>query len=193
MRAIGIDPALGGGFALIVCELGDHLIVLDFEVHYELSKTEEQLFFIERLAREYRPNVVIIEFDAQQKGLGNDDRLKAMSHKYGFSIRPHITRGQKMDEIFGVASMDQTFKQRQISIPYGDEDTIERMRPLIHQLRTWRPDVKTKNLVQDAVMALWFVWRFWMKTRKEAGEPALTPAFRPSWVMQEAPYRGIAV
>ena len=192
MKAIGIDPALGGGFALIVAELGDKLIVLDAEVHYELSKTEEQLFFIERLVREYRPNVVIIEFDSQQKGLGNDDRLKAMSNKYGFTVRPHITRGQKMDEVFGVASMDQSFKLAEIRIPYGDDETQTRMQPLVHQLRAWRPDIKPKNLVQDMVMALWFIWRHWMKIRRDAEDTVPAPAFRPSWVMQEGPYRGVA-
>lgn len=192
MKALGIDPALGGGFALVVGELGDKLTILDAEVHYELSKTEEQLFYIERLAREYRPNVVIVEYDAQQKGLGNDDRLKAMSFKYGFTIRPHLTRGQKMDEIFGVASMDQSFKLSEIRIPWGDDETQERMQPLVSQLRAWRPDIKPKNLVQDLVMALWFIWRYWMKIRKEAEDKPPAPAFRPTWVTNEGLYRGVA-
>lgn len=189
MRALGVDPALGGGFALVSAELGDKLTILDATTTYDLSKTEEQLFLIESAVITYKPNLVIIEFDAQQKGLGNDDRLKALSHKYGFNIRPHITRGQKMDQVFGVASMDQSFKAGHIRIPYGDQQTKDRMQPLITQLRSWRPDVKTKNLTQDLVMALWFVWRPWMKLKTvHVEEPK--PAWRPSWVSNERSVRG---
>lgn len=189
---IGVDPALGGGFARVVCDLGEKLTVLDAVTVYDLSKTEEQLELIERFVSTYRPSIVIIEFDSQQKGLGNDDRLKAMGNRYGFTIRPHLTRGAKVDPVFGVAAMDQSFKAGLIRIPYGDQRTQDRMQPLISQLRAWRPDVKTKNLTQDLVMATWFVHRYWMMIRKVQDTPA-QPAFRPSWVMDEAAYRGVKI
>lgn len=192
MIALGVDPALGGGFAQVVVHMGENLTILDARTDYDLSRTEEQIDLIRGMVSTYRPSKVIIEFDAQQKGLGNDDRLKALSQLWGFSIRPHITRGQKMDEIFGVASMDQSFKRKEIRIPYGDQATQDRMAPLIAQLRAWRPDVKTKNLTQDLVMALWFVWRDWMQIRKSHDDPA-PPAFRPSWLINENAYRGRAL
>ncbi len=192
MKVLSVDPALGGGFAMVVASLGEKLIILDASSTRDLSKTEEQLFLIESMVQKYRPSVVIIEFDSQQKGLGNDDRLKLMGNRYGFTIRPHITRGTKTDSVFGVASMDQSFKLGDIRIPWGDEATKDRMAPLVSQLRAWRPDIKTKNLVQDLPMALWFIWRFWMKMKKDI-EPAPAPAFRPSWLTNENAYRGVKI
>ena len=182
--SLAVDPALGGGFAQNVCDLGDKLTILDARSDYDLSRTEEQLDLITGMVKTYRPSLVIIEFDAQQKGLGNDDRMKALALLYGFQIRPHITRGVKMDEVFGVASMDQSFKAGDIRIPYGDQETQDRMSHLIAQLRAWRPDIKTKNLTQDAVMALWFNWKHWMSVRKIHEAPP-APAWRPSWVFEE--------
>jgi hypothetical protein len=187
---LGVDPALGGGFARVVCDLGDKLTILDAVTTYDLSRTEEQIDLITETVKKYRPSAVIIEFDAQQKGLGNDDRMRALSALWGFQIRPHITRGTKMDEVFGVASMDQSFKVGDIRIPYGDQLTQDRMSHLLNQLRAWRPDIKTKNLTQDLVMALWFVWRHWMQIRKAHQAPPI-PARRPSWVTNERLYRGV--
>lgn len=192
MIEIGVDPALGGGMAQVACALGQKLAILDCRVDYDFNQTEEQLMAIETMVATYRPSILTIEFDSQQKGLGNDDRLREMGNRYGFTIRPHLTRGQKMDEVFGVASMDQSFKQGLIDIPWKDQRTQDRMNPLVSQLLAWRPDVKTKNLTQDLVMALWFVWRHWMKVNRAHHEP-LPPAFRPSWVLQEGAYRGAKV
>jgi len=192
MIVIGIDPALGGGYARVVADLGEQLTILDALTTYDLSRTEEQLDLLELHVSVYRPSMVIVEADAQQKALGNDDRMKAMAARYGFAIRPHMTRNQKMDAIFGVASMDQSFKAGEIRIPYGDAQTQDRMAPLLSQLRAWRPDVKTKMLTQDLVMALWFCWRYWMQIRKVHEEPPPI-AWRPSWVHSDAAYRGVKV
>lgn len=175
---------MGGGCAQVVCDLGDKLTILDCRTDYDLSQTEEILANLNTFVKTYRPSVVTIEFDAQQKGLGNDDRLKAMAVLNGFAVRPHYTRGRKMDDVFGVASMDQSFKKGEIRIPYGDQKTQDRMQPLITQLRQWRPDIPTKHLTQDLVMALWFVWKHWMEIRRVHTEPP-PPAWRPSWLMQE--------
>ncbi len=181
MRAIGLDPALGGGNAMTVAELGDKLTILDCRTDYGLSRTEEQLDLIQGFVVKYSPSIVIVEFDSQQKGLGNDERLRAMSMRHGFTIRPHLTRQKKMDEVFGVASMDQSFKKGEIRIPWGDQATIDRMTPLVTQLRAWRPDIKTKHLTQDLVMSLWFVWLYWQSiTKAHTAPPA--PAWRPSWL-----------
>src|SRR5690348_5236937 len=124
--AMGVDPALGGGFARVVCDLGEQLTILDASTTYDLSRTEEMIDRIAQWAATYRPSVVVIEFDSQQKGLGNDDRMRTLAQMRGFTIRPHITKGQKMDEVFGVASMDQSFKRGEIRIPYADQETQDR-------------------------------------------------------------------
>lgn len=189
---IGSRPSFGGGFAQVAADLGKQLTILDARTDYDLSRTEEQIDLITGMVKTYRPSLVIIEYDAQQKGLGNDDRMKALAVLYGFTIRPHITRGVKMDEVFGVASMDQSFKAGDIRIPYGDQETQDRMMPLLTQLRAWRPDIKTKNLTQDLVMSLWFQWKYWMEVRK-VHDVAPVAARRPSWLINENAYRGVGL
>lgn len=196
MIVIGIDPAVGGGFGRVVCDLGDKLVILDAQATYNLPGTEEQIALIGEWVKKYRPSQVIIEIDAQQKALGNDDRLKALATLWGFQIRPHVTRGTKLDTVFGVASMDQSFAKGDIRIPYGDQQTMDRMSPLVDQLRRWRPDEKRANGivkkpggVDDLVMALWFVHRYWMQIRK-VHETQIVPAYRPSWLIDENAYRG---
>jgi len=181
VRVTSLDPALGGGCAVITADLSDQLIILDAETRYELARTEEIFALMENQIRRYHPSLVIVEYDAQQKGIGNDDRLAAMGDRYGFRVQPHLTRGQKSDEVFGVASMDQSFMKGEIRIPWGDKETQHRMTPLVHQLKAWRPDIKTKFLTQDLVMALWFIWMHWMKIRRRHVEPP-APAWRPSFL-----------
>src|SRR5262249_26823383 len=119
VRVTSLDPALGGGCAVITADLSDQLIILDAETRYELARTEEIFALMENQIRRYHPSLVIVEYDAQQKGIGNDDRLAAMGDRYGFRVQPHLTRGQKSDEVFGVASMDQSFMKGEIRIPWG--------------------------------------------------------------------------
>lgn len=182
---LGLDPALGGGNGIIACGLTQQtLYVLDCQADYGLARSEEIFTIVSRYATAYKPSLLIIEYDAQQKHFGNDDRMRALAALHGFEVRPHITRGEKADEQFGVAAMDRLFRAKEISIPYGTDDARTRMTPLLDQLRSWRPDVKTKYLTQDLVMALWFVVRYWEKQRQQ---PAVEPqaAWRPSWVSQQ--------
>lgn len=158
------------------------LWVLDIRVDYGFSKTEEIIDSIARMAIAYRPHLCIVEYDAQQKGIGNDDRLSALGAIQGFQVQPHLTRQNKgIDQVFGVAAMNQSFVKGEVSIPWGDENTKRRMDALVHQLRAWRPDVPTKKLRQDAVMSLWFCWRYWMSTREAHRAPAERP-WRPAFM-----------
>jgi hypothetical protein len=168
--------------------LGDKLTILDARTVYGLNRTEEQLDLIQGFVTSYRPSVVIVEADSQQKGLGNDERLRAMGMRHGFTIRPHRTQGKKMDDVFGVASMDQSFRKGEIRIPWGDQNTIDKMIPLVSQLRAWRPDIKTRNLTQDLVMALWFVHLYWFQLRRVHTE-APAPAWRPTELLLPEPVR----
>lgn len=187
LGVLSIDPALGGGTALVAAVLSaDRLRVVDSHNVRGLAKTEQQIELIEQYARRYRPAILIVEYDAQQKGLGNDDRLRALGRQLGFQIVPHITRGQKFDVPYAVASMNQSFIRREISIPWGDPETVDKMEQLVYQLRGWRipEEGKKDRQVQDLVMALWFIWRYWMGHRDGGGE-RYAPAKRPSWVPRD--------
>lgn len=194
LTVLSIDPALGGGTALVCAEhTGRRLRVIDARTRSGLQKTEEQLELISEFATKYRPSLLIVEFDAQQKGLGNDDRLRAMGTRLGFTILPHITRGQKFDVPYAVASMNQSFVRGEISIPWGDDETRDRMHDLVYQLRGWRiPEQgKRDRQVQDLVMALWFQWRHWMLTREGTKSGSVT-AKRPSWLMSDLRKKAMA-
>jgi hypothetical protein len=189
---LGMDPALGGGTAIVACAAtSDCLYVLDAEVRYGLNRNEEQLEMIESFARLYQPSLLILEFDSHQKGLGNDDRLRSAASEHGFVIRPHLTRMQKQDVTFGTAQMNRSFVAREVSIPWADEPSRDRMAPLVSQLRAWRPPVidsatgrVKKQPKQDLVMALWFVWKWWFQMVQELREhrPPVVAQSRPSWV-----------
>jgi len=178
---LGLDPAIGGGNAIIACALtADRLNVLDVQVDYALGSTEAQFEIIRQFATTYRPHLLIVEADAQQLSIGADHRLIEMGHTFGFTIRPHITRGRKADPVFGVASMDQAFLRSEISIPWATHADEVRMAPLVDQLRKWRPDKATRHVTQDAVMALWFVWRHWEQIRRRHEDNPALPS-RPAW------------
>lgn len=184
---IGVDPALGGGCACIVVQpTPKKLHVIDLKVDYGLGQTEQILERITNLARRYHPSLVIIEADAQQKAIGRDERLQATAAMLGFHIQDHTTRGKKhYDPVYHVAAMNQSFVAQQISIPWADEETKRAMEPLREQLLRWRPDIPTKKLRQDAVMALWFVWRHWMIVRHGSQE-AQPQMPRPSYARELA-------
>ena len=168
--------------------LGDKLTILDARVDYGLTRTEEQLELIRGFVVMYKPNLVIVEYNSQQKGLGNDERLREFGRFYGFQVRPHVTtlHKRRLDDVFGVAAMDQSFAKGHIRIPWGDQKTIDRMTPLVSQLRQWRPDIKTKNLTQDLVMSLWFIHLYWMSIKTEHHE-APAPAWRPTELLLPEP------
>lgn len=191
MRAAGLDPALGGGNAVVVCDLhDDQIVVLDCQVNYALSRTEQQLEIVSALASRHRFELLIVEYDAQQRGLGNDDRMADLAAIHGFRVVPHTTRGEKADTTFGVASMDRTFRDGKVRIPWGDVDTQVRLLPLVDQLKAWRPDVPTRKLTQDAVMAFWFVWRYWYRISRARQEPPVRPT-RPTWVRPDPRLVGV--
>jgi transposase-like protein len=189
LNILSIDPALGGGTALVAASVrADRLDVLDAYTVRGLARTEQQIELIAQYARRYKPSILIVEYDAQQKGLGNDDRLRALGRQLGFTIVPHTTRGQKFDVPYAVASMNQSFVKHEISIPWADEETRQRMEVLVHQLRGWRIPEKGKRdtQIQDLVMALWFIWRYWMQTRGVA-DKKFERAKRPSWLSSSFP------
>lgn len=164
---IGVDPALGGGNAVVTCYLQpNRLEIVDIDRRFNLSKTEEILTVIEAQAMRYSPRLVIVEEMAYQKALRNDDRLEALGAKHGFRVIGHRTGRNKMDEVIGVASMATSFRMKEIDIPWGDDEAKRRFEDMIKEFCAWRPDKKTRDLRQDMVMAFWFVWLYWMEVRK---------------------------
>lgn len=183
---LSLDPALGGMNALLASEYRlDSLQLIDLQTDEALSQTEQIIERIQQLATMYRPTQLVIEKNAFQRGLANDYRLAEVAARHGFLIRHHETGRNKTDPTLGVAAMAGGFIAHEIDIPWGDDTTRSRFKPLIDQLSNWRPNIPTRMLKQDAVMALWFAWKNWQEWRESAMyQTASTPARRPSWLRE---------
>ena len=110
----------------------------------------------------YKPNVWVIEKNAFQLFLTQDEQINEFLASRGIRLVSHYTGANKMDLEYGVASLAPLFGQLDqvgkfikgtslIELPRTDNEGVK---ALIEQLITWSPGTKNK---QDGPMALWFV------------------------------------
>lgn len=165
-RVATLDPALAGHCVFRIGSFDfENLYLLDglnFAGYERYDQIWDQM---EAFTKKWHPQVWVIEGNAIQGGIARSDRVTEMAEKYGFMVLPHQTGKNKQDEQIGVASMATTFLAKKISIPWGTQEARENFGPMREQLLRWRPDIPTKLLVQDEVMALWFMHLFWQKYR----------------------------
>ena len=158
-----IDPALEGGNAVMAMSASmTDIWVHDLDLQYDVGKLSKIETVLEQFILQYMSSYLVVESKAFQKALLTSDTLEEMADAYGFTIVPHTTSDNKKDPNFGVASMERMMNAGRLHIPYGDKHSQTIMQPLIHQLQTWRPDIPTRLLEQDTVMALWF-GVFWIQ------------------------------
>jgi hypothetical protein len=171
-RIIGIDPAMSGDTAAVAYAVDRRThkrYVMD--VHVMSSPTP---LAIRNLIREwtdgYKPHTVIVESNAFQLFLTQDEEIRNFLSTRGINYRPHYTGNNKQDPEFGVASLAPLFGtitkrdgnnnnlkhagDNMIELP--DSSRNEHVKKLIEQLVVWQPGVQGKKLKMDAVMALWF-------------------------------------
>jgi hypothetical protein len=165
---LGIDPAMVGFTALCVYTFdrrSGRRWVIDVKVMKGPTPTQLREM-IERLVDQYRPMEVVVEANGFQTYLAKDPLVTKMLASRGVVMRPHYTHSRnKLDPVYGVGSMAPLFgslalvehqKQHQkdnlISLPGSNSPG---MKVLIDQLVSWDPDVATRKLTQDAVMAMW--------------------------------------
>ena len=173
-RIAMLDPALSGGNALMVAAYGeDRMDLLDIDYRFNVARVEDIILGIDRAAELYGFQDLIIEINAYQRGLVEDERLREVARRHGFRIHPHQTHNNKNDADLGVARMATAFIRSEIRFP-GDDGGRERFHALKEQLLNWRPDVPTRKRTQDLVMALWFGWLFWQRRRKTMGSAVTT-------------------
>lgn len=166
-----IDPALGGGNAIVVADTTAlSLSIVAAQVDYKLARNEDILGKLRALCR-FKFSELIVEVNSQQRGLARDDRMREMATMFGFKIVEHDTGKNKWDYNYGVAAMATDFIKGRIRFPDHDERSRRAMEPIRAELLAWRPDVPTKLLRQDLVMALWFLWMVWRKKTKTADQP----------------------
>ena len=110
----------------------------------------------------YKPQAWVIEKNAFQLFLTQDEQINQFLASRGIRLISHYTGANKMDMEYGVASMGPLFGQigvdgkpikgtNLLELPRTDNESVK---ALIEQLITWSPGTKNK---QDGPMALWFV------------------------------------
>jgi len=166
-KVCGLDPSIKGRNALVVASYStDRFEVLDAYAEPDLGSTEAILSRVEAAAALHHFDTLVVEINAFQRGLVEDQRLRALSREHGFRIVPHLTGRNKLDEDLGVARMPTSFVQGHMSLPYRDAESIRRMDFLAEELYNWRPHISGTRLRQDLVMALWFCWLQWQAHRQ---------------------------
>ncbi len=167
-RIASLDPALAGHAVFRVAGFDyNRLYLLDGANREGLARYEEMWDEIDRLSAKWHPQIWIIEGNAVQSGIARSDTIQDLARKHGFSIVSHQTGRNKQDEVIGVASMAGSFLRGEISIPWGTAEAEQEFAQLCSELQAWRPDVPTKLLRQDEVMALWFLHLHWQKMKSQ--------------------------
>lgn len=163
---VGVDPAISGGCAVIACAYNQQrLVVLDLAYHFDLGSNEAIINAANLMATTYQAKTVVIEQNAMQKGIVRDERFDQLASYGNYRIQSHQTGILKTDPVWGVPAMADSMRRGELVLAWGPLYCQERLQPLVDQLTRWRPDIPTKNLRQDCVMALWFAHKWWKENR----------------------------
>ena len=158
----GLDPAMVGDTA-VVCYAVDptshkRYIVDAHKVTRPTPAMIRQLIF--DWTSLYQPSEWVVEKNAFQAFLTQDEGIRHHLANRGVILREHHTGANKWDTGFGVASMSTLFgtkqqdgKHHRDNLIHLPSDQTENIKSLIEQLVTWSPTTKGKT---DMVMALWF-------------------------------------
>ncbi len=158
----GLDPAMVGDTAAI-CYAVDRIshkryIVDAIKITRPTPAQIRQL--ITDWTNVYAPAEWIVERNAFQSFLTQDEGIRQFLASKGTILREHHTGNNKWDAGFGVASMSTLFGTKQAdgkhhrdNLMHLPSDQTENIKALIEQLITWSPTTKGKT---DMVMALWF-------------------------------------
>ncbi|MDQ3222060.1 MAG: hypothetical protein M3Q75_01065 [Gemmatimonadota bacterium] len=167
----GLDPATVGCTAIIVSALDRQTRKRYVMDGFNKANCTPALMkdTIKRLTLTHRVQEWVIERNAFQRFLTQDDELRSWLNAHGALLREHYTIGQnKFDEDYGVAAMAPLFES---CWEHTEEGPMRRdggglidlpnpamagfCTDLIEQLVTWQPQARKRQLT-DMVMALWF-------------------------------------
>jgi len=171
---VGLDPALQGHAAFTVCGYNaDFMYVTDLVDLFRPTTNQRVFTEIGRLSAKYRPEFWVIENNNIQSGYLVDDAFLAMQEQYGFQAVSHHTGVDKTDRDsqLAVPAMMNAIVRGEIRFPtISENDTA--FATLFDQLKSWRPDIPTRRLLQDQVVSLWFCYRLWRNLRETVNQTA---------------------
>ena len=158
----GMDPAIVGDTAA-VCYAIDRNTSKRYIVDVmKITRPSPQQIrdIIINWTQMYSPSEWIIEKNAFQAFLTQDEGIRIFLAGRGVVLKEHHTGSNKWDSGFGVASMATLFgtkqqdgKHHRDNLIHLPSDQTENIKALVEQLITWTPTTKGKT---DIVMALWF-------------------------------------
>ena len=169
----GLDPAMVGDTAA-VCYAVDRVshkrYIVDATKITRPTPSQIRQLIID-WTNLYTPGEWIVERNAFQSFLTQDEGIRQFLATKGVILREHHTGNNKWDSGFGVASMSTLFgtkqpdgKHHRDNLIHLPSDQTENIKAMIEQLITWSPTTKGKT---DMVMALWFCEiraREWLNT-----------------------------
>ena len=167
----GMDPAIAGTTAVVALavhrESGRRLIL---DVQERTNPTPAMIReLIEEFTERYKPSKFVIETNAFQGFLSQDEGLLRFMANRGVALIPHVTHRNKLDPDMGIAAMAPLFgtvaqaQAGNAGMKHQDDNLMEipdtrsaGPKSLVEQLCTWSPHVKKTRRRSDAVDALWF-------------------------------------
>lgn len=168
-RICSMDPAMAGDTAAVAYAVDrqtNRRWVLDVNVMTAPTPAKIREL-IHKWTDTYRPHEWVVEANAFQLFLTQDEEVRQYLASQGIPMVSHYTGRNKQDPEFGVASLAPLFgtvknidglsthnKDNLISLPDSGRSAGTRM--LTDQLIVWDPTVPTKFRKQDTIMALWF-------------------------------------
>ena len=169
----GLDPAMVGDTAA-VCYAVDRIshkrYIVDAVKITRPTPSQIRQLIID-WTNLYTPAEWVVERNAFQSFLTQDEGIRQFLATKGVILREHHTGNNKWDSGFGVASMSTLFGTKQAdgkhhrdNLIHLPSDQTENIKAMIEQLITWSPTTKGKT---DMVMALWFCEikaREWLNT-----------------------------
>ena len=158
----GLDPAMVGDTAA-VCYAVDRVnhkrYIVDATKITRPTPAQIRQLIVD-WTNVYTPAEWVVERNAFQSFLTQDEGIRQFLASKGVLLREHHTGNNKWDAGFGVASMSTLFgtkqqdgKHHRDNLIHLPSDQTENIKSLIEQLITWSPTTKGKT---DMVMALWF-------------------------------------
>lgn len=167
----GMDPAIAGTTAVVALavnrESGQRLIL---DVQERTNPSPAQIReLIDEFCDKYKPTKFVIETNAFQGFLSQDENLLRSMANRGIALIPHQTNRNKLDEDMGIAAMSPLFgtvaphSDTNSGLVHQGDNLIQipdtrspGPKSLVEQLIVWSPNVKRTRRRSDAVDALWF-------------------------------------
>ena len=164
----GMDPAVKGNTAVAVYQVdrrSGRRWLLDMRVITGATPRQMKDCLID-VTETYLPHEWIIEANAFQLSLVQDEEITSYLASRGVPLKPHYTYSNKKDPDYGVASMSGLFGTviQKGNLPVHAGDNLLELpaignpgvKKLVDELVSWSADVPTKRRQQDTIMAMWF-------------------------------------